>query len=71
MRVVAVLIGLTLGAVGGVIAYRALFIEPSAAVFITNAGSVREMPNTMRVAGGIALLTAGAALAFFAARRRR
>jgi len=49
--------------------YRALFLEPSAAVIITET-EVRELPNTARVVGGIALLVIGAAVAFFAARRR-
>jgi uncharacterized protein YjeT (DUF2065 family) len=64
------IVGLALATVGGVIAYRALFLEPAAAVVITQE-HVRELPNTLRVAGGVALLVAGAALAFFGARRSR
>jgi hypothetical protein len=57
-------------AVGGVIAYRALFLEPSAAVVITNT-EIRELPNYTRVVGGIVLLIAGAAIAFFTAIRKK
>lgn len=70
MKAILVIAGILLAAVGGVIAYRALFLEPAVAVVITNT-DVREVPNTMRVVGGAALLAAGAALAFLAARRKR
>jgi hypothetical protein len=63
-----ILLGLLLAAVGGVMAYRALFIEPSAGVLITNT-DIREIPNTLRVGGGILLLIGGACLAFLSARR--
>jgi hypothetical protein len=69
MRIAGIIIGLLVAAVGGTIAYRALFLEPSAGVVITNE-SVREIPNTLRIASGIILLIIGAALAFFAARRK-
>jgi len=61
--------GIVVAAIGGVIAYRAWFLEPSAAVVITET-EVRELPNTLRVAGGLALFIIGAAVAFFAARRK-
>jgi hypothetical protein len=70
MRILSIIFGIVIAAIGGVIVYRALFLEPSAAVVITE-NEVRELPNTARVVGGIALLAVGAALAFFAARRRR
>ena len=69
MRIVALIIGLVIAATGGVIAYRALFLEPSAAVVVTET-DVRELPNTLRVASGLIMLVAGASLAFFAARRK-
>jgi hypothetical protein len=69
MKVVLFIIGLALAATGGVIAYRAYFLEPRAAALITNE-SIRELPNMTRVAGGIIMLIIGAGLAFFAARRR-
>ncbi|HEX6182794.1 MAG TPA: hypothetical protein VFZ44_02705 [Pyrinomonadaceae bacterium] len=70
MRVALIIFGIALAAAGGVLAYRAYFVEPSAAVVITDV-SVREVPNMARVAGGLLLLAVGAALALFAALRRR
>jgi hypothetical protein len=70
LRAIVVIFGIVVAAVGGVIAYRALFLEPSAAVVITN-NEIRELPNYTRVVGGIVLLMAGAAIAFFTASRRR
>lgn len=69
MRFVGIIFGIVIAAIGGVIAYRALFLEPSSAVVITET-DIREVPNTARVVGGLALLAIGAAVAFFAARRR-
>jgi multidrug efflux pump subunit AcrA (membrane-fusion protein) len=68
-RVIAFIIGLALAAAGGVIAYRALFLEPSAAIVVTDT-DVRELPNTVRATGGIIMLVGGMALAFFAARHK-
>ncbi len=70
MRVFLIIFGVLLAAAGGVLAYRSYFIEPSAAVVITET-TVREVPNMTRVAGGLLLLAAGAAVAIFAALRRR
>ncbi|MEP6742378.1 MAG: hypothetical protein ABJB61_07755 [bacterium] len=70
LRVIAIILGIILAAVGGVIAYRAYFLEPSAAVLISERG-VRELPDTYRVIEGIVLLIFGAVMAFFAARRKR
>ena len=69
LRVAAIILGIVIAAIGGVIAYRALFLEPSAAIVITNS-AVREVPNYSRIASGTVLLVGGAALAFFAARRK-
>jgi hypothetical protein len=69
LRAVLVIIGIVLAAVGGVIAYRAFFLDPASAVVISNEG-VRELPNTFRVVGGIALLIVGALLAFTSALRK-
>jgi predicted outer membrane lipoprotein len=71
MRVLALILGLLLAAAGGVLAYRALFIEPSAAVVITDAGGVHELKDWWKAAGGIIMLLIGAAIAFTAARRKR
>ena len=70
MRVALVIFGIVLAAVGGVLAYRSYFVEPNAAVVITDT-AVREVPNMARVAVGLLLLAAGAALALSAALRRR
>lgn len=64
-RIILVIFGVILGAIGGVIAYRAFFLEPTAAVVISNEG-IRELPNTFRVVGGLLLLIVGAGLAFTA-----
>jgi hypothetical protein len=68
-RVVALIIGLAIAAWGGVIAYRALFLEPAATVVITNE-SVREYPDILRAGLGLLMLVGGACLAFFALRRK-
>jgi hypothetical protein len=70
VRIAFVILGIAIAAAGGVIAYRSFFVEPHAAIVVTNT-SVRELPNMARVASGIILLVAGAALAFFAALSRR
>lgn len=69
LRIIGIIFGIVMAAMGGVIAYRSLFLEPSSAVVITET-EVRELPNTARVVGGIALFVVGAALAFLTARRR-
>jgi hypothetical protein len=69
MRALLVILGLLLAALGGVIAYRAAFLAPHAAVVVTDT-SVRELPDLWRITGGLSLLILGALLAFFAARRR-
>jgi hypothetical protein len=70
VRILASLVGILLAATGGVLAYRAAFIAPRAAVVITETG-VREMPDVWRIILGLVLLFAGACLAYFAARLRR
>ena len=70
MRFFLVIFGVVLAAAGGVLAYRSYFLEPSAAVVITEE-AVREVPDMARVFVGLLLLAAGAALALFAALRRR
>ena len=70
MRIALVIIGIIVAAAGGTLAYRSFFLEPNAAVVISDT-EVREVPNMARVAGGLLLLLAGAAVAFFAALRRR
>jgi len=69
LRPIAIIFGIALAAVGGVIAYRAFFLEPSAAIVISSSG-VRELPDTFRVVEGIVLLIVGAVIAFLAAVRK-
>lgn len=70
LRIILVIFGIVLSAVGGVIAYRAYFLEPSAAVVITSS-EVRELPDTFRIVSGLALLVVGAAIAYTAALRKK
>ena len=70
LRIVIVVFGIVLAAVGGVIAYRAYFLEPTAAIVITNT-DVRELPDYFRVITGIVLLIVGAAIAYTAALRKK
>ena len=71
MRIVGLIFGLAVAALGGVIAYRALFLEPGAtAVINTSTGAVHEYPNLLRSIGGLIMLVIGACTAFFAARRK-
>jgi hypothetical protein len=70
LKYVLVIVGLVIATTGGVIAYRAMFLEPSAAVVITNT-EVREVQNYTKIGGGILLLIIGAAVTFLAARPRR
>lgn len=69
MKYLLMLAGIVLGAIGGVIAYRAYFLEPTAAIVISNEG-VRELPNTFRIVGGLLLLIVGAGLGFMAGVRK-
>ena len=70
MKIILLIVGMAIAAAGGVIAYRALFVEPATAVLLTQT-EVRELPNTMRVVGGVAMLIIGGMLAFVGARRLR
>ncbi len=71
MRLVTIILGMVVAAWGGVIAYRAFFLEPDAAVIInTTSGAVSEYPNLLRASLGILMLAGGACVAFFAARRK-
>ncbi len=64
-----IIFGIMLAALGGVIAYRAAFLAPHAAVVLTDT-STHELPNLWRVSGGLILLITGALIAFYTARRR-
>lgn len=72
LRAIAIILGVVLAAAGGVIAYRALFLEPAAAVVVSSSsGDVREVPNYLRIIGGSVLFLIGAAMAFLLATRKR
>lgn len=70
MKALLLIVGIMLATVGGVITYRALYVDPKSAVVITDT-DVRELPNYARVVGGALLLVGGTALAFFAATRKK
>ncbi|MDQ2975816.1 MAG: hypothetical protein M3R69_10455 [Acidobacteriota bacterium] len=70
LRPILIIFGIVLAAVGGVIAYRAFFLDPSAAVVISESG-VHAVPDYFRVVTGVALLIVGAAIAFTSALRKR
>lgn len=69
MKGILLIVGILVATAGGVITYRALYIEPRSAVVITDT-EVRELPNYTRVIGGAFLFVGGSALALFAAIRR-
>jgi hypothetical protein len=69
MKAFLLIAGILLATVGGVITYRALYVEPRSAVVITET-DIRELPNYTRVVGGALLFVGGAALALFAATRK-
>jgi len=55
---------------GGVITYRALYVEPRSAVVITDEGDIRQLPNYTRVIGGALLFVGGSALALYSTVRK-
>jgi hypothetical protein len=69
MKALLLIVGIMLATVGGVITYRALYLEPKSAVIITES-EVRQLPNYTRVVGGALLFVGGTALALFAAIRK-
>jgi hypothetical protein len=68
MRVALIVVGIFIAAAGGVIAFRALYLEPTSTVVITSE-EIKELPNYTRVVGGALMLLIGATVAFLAARR--
>ena len=69
MKALLLIVGIVVAVAGGVITYRALYIEPKSAVVITDTG-IRELPNQAKVVGGALLFVGGSALALFAATRK-
>lgn len=69
MKVLLLIVGIMLATVGGVMTYRALYVEPKSAVIITDS-DIRHLPNYGRVVGGALLFVGGTALALYAATRK-
>jgi len=69
MKALLLIIGILLATAGGVITYRALYVEPRSAVVITES-EVRTLPNYTRVIGGALLFVGGSALALYSAVRK-
>lgn len=69
MKPLLLIVGILLATVGGVITYRALYVDPTSAVIITET-EVRQLPNYARVIGGALLFVGGSALALYSAIRR-
>jgi uncharacterized membrane protein len=70
MKTLLLIIGIIVATAGGVIAYRALYVEPKSALVNTETGAVRQIPNQARVIGGALLFVGGSALALYAAIRK-
>jgi hypothetical protein len=69
VKILLMIIGIVIATAGGVITYRALYVEPKAGVVITETGT-RQIPNQGRVVGGALMFLGGTALALFAATRK-
>ena len=69
MKALLLIVGIMLATAGGVITYRALYVEPKFAVVITET-DIRQLPNYARVVSGALLFVGGSALALYAAVRK-
>ena len=69
VKAVLLIVGIIVATAGGVITYRALYVEPRSAVVISETG-FRRLPDQARVIGGALLFVGGSALAIYAATRR-
>ena len=69
MRALLLIVGILVATAGGVITYRALYVEPKSGIVITET-DIRQIPNQARVVGGALLFVGGSALALFAAIRK-
>jgi hypothetical protein len=70
VRVVLIILGLAIATAGGVVAYRAWFIDPRTTVVISDSG-IREVPKYSRIIAGLLMFLIGFTAAYLAARRRR
>jgi hypothetical protein len=69
MKTLFLIVGILVATAGGVITYRALYLEPKSAVIITET-EVRELPNYTRVITGALLFVGGSALALYSVVRK-
>lgn len=69
MKALLLIVGIIIATAGGVITYRALYVEPRSTVVISDTG-IRQLPDQARVIGGALLFVGGSALALYAATRR-
>ncbi len=69
MKTLLLIVGIIVATAGGVITYRALYVEPRSAVIVTET-EVRELPNYTRVVSGALLFVGGTALALYYATRK-
>lgn len=69
MKTILLIVGIMVATAGGVITYRALYLEPKSVV-ISDDGNLQEVPNYTRVIGGALLLVGGSALALHSAVRK-
>ena len=70
MKTLLLILGILIATAGGVITYRALYIEPKSTVLVTETG-IRQLPDQARVIGGALMFVGGSALALFAVAKRR
>lgn len=66
MKTILMIVGILVATAGGVLTYRALYIEPKSGVIVTDT-EVRELPNYTRVVSGALLFVGGSALALYSA----
>lgn len=69
MKFLFLIVGILIATAGGVMTYRALYVEPRSAVVITESG-IRQIPDQARVVGGALMFVGGSALALYAATRK-
>ncbi len=70
MRIVSIITGIVVAAIGGVIAYRTYFLEASTSYSIDTSG-VNSSSSFLWVGVGLAMFVFGIAIAFISATRRR
>jgi hypothetical protein len=69
MKTILLIVGILIATAGGVITYRALYLEPKSAVLITES-EIKDLPDYTRVITGALLFVGGSALALYAAVRK-